>query len=148
MKFKPWVYQKRMIETILAGESIALWADMGLGKTVTVLTAIEVLTHLGGKTLVLAPKTVADNTWPDEIAKWDHLQDLRVVNIRGTSKERVKLLAQDADVYILCRNLIPWLFKQYTKTVGRRWSWTKEFDFERLVLDESSAFKKSFGGMV
>ena len=48
---------------------------MGLGKTVTTLTAVKELKYNRfqvRRVLVIAPKKVAEGTWSKEAAKWDH----------------------------------------------------------------------------
>ena len=76
MKFKPHDYQKYAAEYILNHPITAAILDMGLGKTVITLSAIDELIHDRfevRKVLVVAPLRVARTTWPDEIKKWDHL---------------------------------------------------------------------------
>lgn len=109
--------------------------DMGLGKTVTTLTAIRYLQDEAcevGKVLVIAPKSVALNTWTSESRKWDHLKDVRISVAMGSEKERQAALQQDADVYVTNRDNVTWLVKQYSK---RTWP------FDTVVIDESSSFK-------
>lgn len=151
MKFKPHTYQERMIEMIDTNKSVALFAAMGLGKTVTVLTAIEnriydQVQHT--KVLILAPKLVAETTWPDEVRKWDHLKSLRLGVLSGNAASRKKLLDRldQYDVLVMCRNNIPWLFKEYaTVAPNKSWKWSKPWPFNMVVLDESSAFKNPTG---
>ena len=79
MKFNPHAYQQYAIEYIKTHPVTALLLDMGLGKTVTTLTAIRDLmqdTFEVQRVLVVAPLRVARDTWPEEIRKWDHLKDL------------------------------------------------------------------------
>lgn len=148
MLFNPHPYQERMIHMIESGKSVALWADMGLGKSVSVLTAIENRIYdqmIPTKVLVLAPKMVAEETWTGEQQKWDHLKHLRVVKVNGTAENRLRTLSKDADVYVMCRNNLPWLFNQYTETKNGKWKWIAEWPFNIVVLDESSAFRSPSG---
>ena len=134
MNFKPHTYQKEMIEYILTHPSCGLFVDMGLGKTVTTLTALQILRddYLDiGKVLIVAPKRVAIDTWPSEIAKWDHVKDLRYSLIAGTKKERELAVKKEADIYITTRDLISWLVVYLAP----------EWPFDTLVLDELSSFK-------
>ncbi|HAK42880.1 MAG TPA: DEAD/DEAH box helicase, partial [Clostridium sp.] len=80
MKFVPWNYQQYAINHILDNPTAGLFLDMGMGKTVSTLTAIDDLLFLGevNKTLVIAPLRVAEDTWSTEIEKWDHLKHLRI----------------------------------------------------------------------
>ena len=66
MKFIPHDYQKVAKDFILDRQAAGLFLDMGLGKTVTTLTAIEELKNdylEDIKVLVIAPKRVAEDTW-------------------------------------------------------------------------------------
>jgi SNF2 family DNA or RNA helicase len=110
-----------------------LFLDMGLGKTVSTLTAFHDLKFRefeAMKMLVVAPKRVAENVWTSEVKKWSHLQNLRVSRIAGTPRQRLKALWADADVYTLGRDNMQW-FQQLEARPK----------FEMLVLDESSSFK-------
>ena len=77
MKFKPHAYQQYAIEYIKEHPVTALLLDMGLGKTVTTLTAIKDLMFDSfevERVLVVAPLRVARDTWPDELRKWEQLK--------------------------------------------------------------------------
>ena len=134
MKFNPHDYQKYAINYMVSHNITAAILDMGLGKTVITLTAIEKLLYDYfdiRKVLVVAPLRVARTTWPDEIQKWDHLSELRYSVVIGTPEERQKALKADADIYIINRENLVWLMKQERKYL----------DFDMAVLDELSSFK-------
>lgn len=136
MKFMPHDYQLTAKQWVLDHPEAGLFLDMGLGKTVTTLTAIEELKNDYmdiKKVLVIAPKRVAEDTWPEEHRKWDHLSSLKIVKIMGTQGERLKALSQPGDVYIITRDNIAWL----VNTVKRNW------DFDTVVIDELSSFKSN-----
>ena len=82
-----------------------------------------------GKVLVIAPKRVAEDTWPKELAKWDHLKGLSYSLVMGTVKQRREALRRKAFLYIINRENVAWLVDNY------RW------DFDTLVIDELSSFK-------
>ena len=106
MKFIPHDYQKFCIDYIKAHPISALLLDMGLGKTVITLTAIRDLMLddlLVSKTLVIGPLRVARDTWPAEVEKWEHLQDLDVSVIVGDVKARTAALNHNALVYVINR---------------------------------------------
>jgi len=148
MEFKPHGYQQKMIDFIGKGGPVALWADMGLGKTVTVLTAINERVFdkcLPTKVLVLAPKLVAEETWLAEQQKWDHLRFLKVAVVAGTPARRRKILEERHDVYVMCRNNITWLMSEYIKVKNGKWTFSRPWPFNVVVLDESSAFKNPTG---
>lgn len=132
-QFKPHPYQQECINAIIERPGVALWLEMGLGKTVVTLTAIAALLQLSdvSKVLIIAPKKVAEATWQDEAKKWEHLQGLRMSTVLGTAKQRERALSKKADIYITNRDNVVWLEKRY----GRRWP------FDMVVLDEASSFK-------
>ena len=77
MRFTPHPYQKYCIDRIVNDKAVGLYLDMGLGKTVITLTAINELKRYRfriRKALIIAPKKVAEATWQTEARKWDHLQ--------------------------------------------------------------------------
>ena len=81
MIYSPHEYQRYAINYILTHPIAAVFLDMGLGKTSITLTALEQLLFdrfEAHRVLIIAPLRVARNTWPDELKKWDHLQDLRM----------------------------------------------------------------------
>lgn len=134
MKYEPRIYQKYATDKIINNEAIALMLDMGMGKTVSTLTAISELMYdywVVNKVLVIAPKRVAQVTWQDEINQWEHLKDLRVSVICGDLKQRKKALNMQADIYTINRENIGWL----VDSLGKKW------DFDMVVIDESSSFK-------
>lgn len=134
MKYNPHTYQTRAGAFILSRPYCALFMQMGLGKTVVTLSALDRLIYEEGeisRALVIAPKSVALNTWTTEAAKWDHLQHLRVSVVMGTPAQREKALSAEADIYVTNRDNIAWLVLKY----GKRWP------FDMVVVDESSSFK-------
>ncbi|WP_238858958.1 DEAD/DEAH box helicase [Clostridium sp. YIM B02569] len=135
MKFKPWDYQKYAINHVIDHNAAGLFLDMGMGKTVSSLTAIDNLLFLGdtNKVLVIAPKRVAEDTWSTEVEKWDHLKNLRISIILGTPKQRDEAVRKDADIYFTSRDNVVWLVDNYFKT----WKW------DTCIIDELSSFKSS-----
>ena len=134
MKFVPHSYQRYAIERILQDNSLGLFLDMGLGKTVIALTAINDLKFnrwAVSRCLVVAPKKVAEATWSHEAEKWDHLRHLKIVPVLGSLKKRVQALHTPGDIWVINRENIPWLVEYF------RNNWP----FDMVVLDESSSFK-------
>ena len=134
MRYIPHNYQTRLKDFIIANRYAFLTVDMGLGKTVTTLTAVRELLEdylEASRVLVIAPKSVAENTWTSECAKWDHLQHLRVSVVMGDEKHRVRALEAEADLYVINRENVAWL----TGHLGKDW------DFDTVIIDESSSFK-------
>ncbi|MDK4497921.1 DEAD/DEAH box helicase [Fusobacterium necrophorum] len=113
---------------------LGLMLDMGLGKTIITLTAIQELKYNRfevNKVLIIAPKKVAEVTWTDEIEKWEHLHLLRPSLVLGSASKRIKALAKNADVYVINRENVVWLVEYYKNN----------WPFDMVVLDEWSSFK-------
>lgn len=129
-------YQHTAVQHIIEHPYGALLMEMGLGKSISTLTAIKKLMdeYLEvSKVLVIAPKRVAESTWSDEIAKWEHLKGLTVSKILGTEKQRKVALKASADIYIINRENVVWLVSH----LQGYWP------FDMVVIDELSSFKSS-----
>lgn len=134
MKFIPHEYQRYAIEYLKSHDIAAVFLAMGLGKTVITLTALDELIRDRfevGRALIIAPLRVARDTWPAEIAKWEHLRGLTYSVAIGTAKERLAALTKPANLYIINRENVAWLLK----------SSGLAFDYDMLVIDELSSFK-------
>ena len=132
MKFIPHDYQQYAIDFIESHKTAAVLLDMGLGKTVITLTALNNLLFDRfeiSRILVIAPLRVARNTWPQEIGKWEHLKHLRYSVAVGTEKERRDALRKQASLYIINRENVPWLVEK------------TDFSYDAIVIDELSSFK-------
>lgn len=127
-------YQRTAVDHIKEHPDSALFLDMGLGKTVSTLTAIVDLINFFevSKALIVAPKRVAEMTWGDEVENWKHLNGLRVSVIKGTAKQREAAARADADIYTVSRDNLVWLLQM--------WGGSK-VPYDMLVLDELSSFK-------
>lgn len=142
MTFKPHAYQERAIRFVEEHPYCALFVDMGLGKTVVTLTALRRLQrdYLDvDRILVIAPKSVALNTWTSECAKWNHLTDTRVTVVTGSERQRTGALEADADIYVVNRENTEWLVDLYVDR--RRRKLLRRWPFDCVVLDESTSFK-------
>lgn len=127
-------YQRACVEHIINNPYCGLFLDMGLGKTISTLTAINALKfdYLDiSRVLVVAPKRVVETVWAEEAKKWEHTKDLKIVKVIGSQSERLKALDRLADVYLVSRDNIAWLVEYYENNLP----------FDMLVLDELSSFK-------
>ena len=86
-------------------------SSMGSGKSGATLTALRDL--LDGmvirKVLVIAPRRVAKDTWPEEIGTWAHTRSLTYTLVAGDEKQRRAALAKDAEITIISRDNLTWL---------------------------------------
>lgn len=127
-------YQRYTVDFILNHPASGCFLDMGCGKTVSTLTAINRLMYEDleiSKVLVIAPKRVAEDTWVKEVDKWDHLKHIRISRVLGTERQRKDALRADADIYVINRENVCWLVAYYHGTLP----------FDMLVIDELSSFK-------
>lgn len=126
-------YQHVGREFIISRPFCGLFIDMGMGKTVTTLSAISELWVEGAikKVLVIAPLKVANQVWPAEIRNWHHLCLLRHSLATGDATKRIAALRSDAPIHIINRENIDWLVEYY----GKNWP------YDMVVIDESSSFK-------
>ena len=134
MKYFPHDYQRYATDFIINHPVSAVLLEMGLGKSVISLSAINelMLDYFDvSRTLVIAPLRVANSTWPDEIKKWDHLKHLNYSVVIGSEKERLAALRKPAHIYLINRENVDWLI---TKS-GISWK------FDMVVIDELSSFK-------
>lgn len=124
----------RAAQFIKNNKMAALWVDMGLGKTVSTLTALVDLlaTKQVIKVLVVAPLRVAQHTWPTEIKNWEHLKALKFSVLAGLGPaKREQAAHSSAPIHIVNRENLPWLID----FLGSEWR------YDTVVIDESSSFK-------
>jgi SNF2 family DNA or RNA helicase len=126
-------YQVPMLDFVLDDPTRKqLWGGMGLGKTLIAATALDYLSYVEPNiTLVLAPKRVAQSTWPDELKKWPHLRGLEISVIVGNEKERIAALERDANIFTTNYENIPWLVEH----LDGKWPFTT------VIADESTKLK-------
>lgn len=130
-------YQHTCYNHILENDSCALFLEMGLGKTVTTLTAINTLIYEDleiNNAFIIAPKRVAENVWHTEIEKWAHLRHLTISIVSGNIKHRKLALAAKADIYVIGRDNVAWLCGLYGGSM---------LPTDMVVIDELSSFKNS-----
>lgn len=133
MKFNPHDYQKYAISFIETHPIAAVLLDMGMGKTAITLMAVEHLMYEQFeicKVLVVCPLRVT-RTWKDEMEKWEELSGTRYSIVTGTAAQRKKALTEDADIYIINRENVPWLIEKSGCP----------FVFDMVVIDELSSLK-------
>jgi hypothetical protein len=132
--FEPHPYQHEAIQHLYSTPRAALWMPMGGGKTVSTLTALVNLNLVEDvfPVLVLAPLRVARTTWPEEVAKWEHLAHLRVSVVTGSAKDRQSAIRSPADIYAC----------NYDNLVSGWWrSWARTGPFKTVVADEFTRLK-------
>lgn len=128
-------YQKRAVNHIIQKEKSGLFLQMGLGKTVSTLTAVsDLLDDFAiNKILIIAPLRVSNTVWHVEASEWQHLKHLTFSICTGKLKERINGLNNKADIYVINRENIEWLVDYYKS----------KWPFDMLIIDESSSFKNA-----
>ena len=133
-KFEPRAYTGMVLDFLASTPRNMLLARMGMGKTVMCATMLDILYTVDGQTeptLVIAPKRVAEATWPDEIAKWDHLRGLEIAAAVGEPEERIAALRRDVPIHTINYDNLPWLMRH----LDGRWP------YRRVIADESTRLK-------
>ncbi|MCW9733709.1 DEAD/DEAH box helicase [Avibacterium sp. 20-15] len=134
LNFTPRPYQHLIIDYIIHHPRCNIWSGMGTGKTVSTLTALDLLILLGEiepPILIIAPLRVARSTWIDEVDKWQHLTHFKAIAVVGSPKERIAALNTPADIYTTNYENIPWLVEY----LGKNWR------FSTVIADESTKLK-------
>lgn len=126
-------YQVTGVEHAVAHPYAGLFLQMGLGKTITTLTAIVRLQRAGQvrKVLIVAPKRVSESVWHTEAANWTHTAHLTFSHVLGNERKRKAALEAEADIYLINRENVAWLQSH----------WGGAFPMDMMVIDELSSFK-------
>ncbi len=126
-------YQEAVGDFVREVRRGALFIDMGLGKTVSVLTVLRDLADEFeiGRILVVGPPRVVKNTWPEEIKSWEHTRRFTYTLIDGTPSRRMQRLTQATEIHLISHDLVPWL----DGLMGQ------DHEYDVIVIDESSRFK-------
>ena len=118
-------YQLKAAQFLRERDRAALWIEMGLGKTAATLAALD---DCPQPVLVIAPKKIAEEVWPDEVLKWR--PDLRCEVAAGTPGERARVIATStADIVVIGKDNVP-----KAKLPPRH-------RFGTIVVDESAVLK-------
>lgn len=128
-------YQLKAIKHIVDNSHCGLFLQMGLGKTVSTLTALNNLIYEEleiDTVLVIGTKRVVETVWKQETQNWEHLTRMKVSRIIGTPKQRLAALKEKSNVFIISRDNIAWLVSHFGSS---------KLPFDMLVIDESSSFK-------
>lgn len=138
------VYQKRLVRRGYKA-NVGYFVDVGLGKTISALTVIDELLRTGWRSaLVVAPLRVCEGVWAQEAKDWQHTRQLDVVWVKGSAKERLRILQEEHDVYLMSYDLLKWLgtvMHDGVKQRGTRRRLRIELNPEILILDESTYIK-------
>ena len=125
--------QKETVKFFLDRKRVMILSEMGAGKTLTCIAGISILMRANKikKTLIIAPKFVAESVWKQEIDRWANSDHIKAIRVLGNKEERLRLLKSEADVYIVSMTTV------------------KDFEglehlrnmFQMVVIDETSKFR-------
>ena len=135
-------YQKKMIDFQCTHANSMMWADMGLGKTITTLTSIVHLINTGflRGVVIVAPIRVIRLVWRQEAMKWEHTKHLKFSMVAGTRDQRTRALLRPADIYLVNYENLKWLGETlHTYFISKK----REIPFDGVVWDEISKMKNS-----
>ena len=135
-------YQEKAVQHIINSPESMMFMEVGLGKTVSTLTAVLELMdtcQIYG-TLILAPKLVVQTVWKQETEKWGHTSGLRVSRIIGTPVERLVALRTRADVYVMNYENLEWFADAVRSAYLEQ---GRPLPFDMIVLDESTRVKNA-----
>ena len=121
----PYAHQKTTTDFIVDTKCCLITSDPGTGKTRAVLDAHAIL---GGKTLVLAPLSILEAAWGEDISKFQPQIKYGV----AYAKNRAKVFEDDTNEMVITNfEAVNFLQKnpQYCK------------QFDTIVIDEFTAFK-------
>jgi SNF2 family DNA or RNA helicase len=121
----PWAIQRTTAALLAESQRAYVLSTMGTGKTRSVLYATEWLMRQGTvrRVLIASPLSTLTPVWEREL--FDVLPRRRVRVLHGDRKKRLKLLAEDAEYYIINHHGLPLIEAELIKR-----------DFDLVVLDE------------
>ena len=131
-------FQVSAIGRCLRWPSSMMLLDVGLGKTIIALTAIERLldTCQVYGVLVVSTKRIVQTVWKQEARKWAHTEHLRFSTVRGSIAAREKFLDRRADIYLInYEQLTPFIYDNLEKKWKKR---GRKPPFNMIIFDEVS----------
>lgn len=167
-------YQREGFEFMRLKPFSALFLDLGLGKSVTSLTVIDHLLRQDffgtDKILIIGPIRVITDTWPNEIAKWQHTSwldyslirvdddDPRFAEVRRRTRARCRLdgmgeFDTEREVRRAEADMKAQIMKELATSKARihiinreavEWLvtfWDRKWPYRTVFIDESHSFK-------
>lgn len=135
-------YQLRSIEHIKNHYRSMLWLDLGLGKTISTLTAtVDLMSNFQVYgALVVAPLRVAQTVWHREAQKWEHTRHLTFSLVHGSPQHREWALRKPANIYLVNYEGLPWVINQF---INHYLAKGKPLPFNKIVIDEITKLKST-----
>jgi len=129
-------YQKQAIIRMLNSDELALFHDLGLGKTIVSLVTSKrlIMDKRVKRILIVAPLSVIYNVWEQEAKKWAYTSDLKFSVLHGS--EKAGRLGSADNIFLINYEGIIWLCDHLRRHY-------KIFPFDMVIFDESSKLKSS-----
>lgn len=120
-------HQKVTTDFIVKNKRVLITSDPGTGKTRSVIDAFLKRGYGEGRMLVLAPLSILEASWGDDIKKFAPQLTYSV----AYAKNRMKAFDEETDIVITNHDAVKWIVKNigYLQT------------FDTLCIDEFTAFK-------
>jgi len=110
MKLELTTVQSKAVNWLCDREVGYLIGRPGAGKTVVFLSVLQrLLASDCERAIVFAPPAVVGSAWLSDAKKWLDFRDLDLCVLSGTPAQRLKLLEQEYDIYIVSDNIVDWL---------------------------------------
>ena len=129
----PFASQEVTVDMCTIFTRAYILSEMGVGKTRAALWAYDYLRSVGlaHKLLVVAPLSTLTTVWDNEI--FEVFPHLKTAVLYGDKKRRQKLLAGDADVYIINHDGVEVLHQDL---------WNRP-DIDTVIVDEVASYRNS-----
>ena len=140
----PWPHQQAALEFIKNKKGAMLAMEMGTGKS---YTAIEHIRDTGSKrTLIIAPLSVVDHVWADQIKKHGERKLDCVVLGREHKSTANKIKAAEIALARTRRDDAIAVIVNYETTLRKEFrNWAQNRRWDMLILDESHRVKSPSG---
>jgi SNF2 family DNA or RNA helicase len=127
---RPFDHQVRTVEFLLRNPRSFNLSDMGAGKTLSTLWAIDILlTHKKlSKVLIICPLTCLNAVWKEALD--DHLPHLSYSVLYGSKSQRLEALQASASIYLINFDGVEVILPEIYKS-----------KFDLIVIDELTAYK-------
>lgn len=130
-RYQPFAHQKTTVEFLTLNSRAFVLNQIGTGKSLSVLWAYDYLKSVGqaNKMVIVSPLSTLERVWADELFR--HFPHLTYAVLHGTAARRLKLLAQDVDVYIINHDGVKVIQDEIAKRT----------DVDTVVVDELAEFR-------
>lgn len=135
-------YQVQAIDHIKSNDQSMLWLDIGLGKTISTLTALSDM-FASGKVygvLVLGSLRICQTVWEQEAQRWSHTKHLTFSLVHGNPNHRKRAVRKRRMVYLLNYEGLPNAEIELTNAYLAK---GRPLPFNCVVMDESTQTKSA-----